>query len=155
MSQLFAVIATVTRPDLGLGALSLAGGSRSVPGYEIIAWGPGGVAWRRNVAKNPFVSGEALISAVKDVRMLSLEVMVYGSGMNDLNSRMATLMAAFEQFAYLTTVTVGGAPNGYNCEPADYSVGDNGQWNKFLLAQFMQNVNFTIPCSPIPAVGAV
>lgn len=121
----------------------------------MVGFGPGEITWRRNSKKSPWVSGEQLISAVKDTRTLALSMRTYGSSVSDLLSRMSNMLRMFEQFSYIFTITVNGQFLQYRCQPADYSSGEGGELSKFELDRYTQVTNFSIPSNPIPLLGGI
>lgn len=145
------VTASVTRAELSLSPLSL-----EVPNvYSIIreSLGPGSTGWRRQTATSAYVHGEVLVGAVKSITMASLGVRVYGNSMSVMVSRLNDLIRAFEQFTYDLTVTIDGSTFTWRCQPADYSVGDNGNFQDHHLRAQQQEVHFSIPRHPTPVAG--
>lgn len=143
---------TITRTELALSALEL---SDPGNGYEVISVGPGSTSWRREVAKSPWVHGEALVSAVKDVGIAPLSVRVMGTSAAQKETRLGVLLAAFSQFLYTMTVTINGVGYAWACEPADWSVGEDGEFNKFFEMAHRSEVKLSIPRNPVPTDGVL
>ncbi len=155
MSTILSIAGLVTRPELGLGDLTITGGSKSTPGYDIQSFNTGALSWRKITTHSPFVHGEQLVHAVKDVKTVELSIVVFGSTAADLHSRIATLARAFEQFTYQLSVTMDSVEYRYTCEPADYRAGSGEGFNKFLLAAHQQVMSLQIATSPIPIAGGI
>lgn len=140
----------VTRPELALPDLSL-----NTDRYKIIAegLGPGVVVWDRKYATSPFVHGRYLTNAKKQQGTNILAVRVTGSDKNVVQTHLETLTNAFEQFEYELTTIVEGVTYTYACEPADYTIGNGGAWQRFHLMAYKQEVVFEIPRMPVPVAG--
>lgn len=146
-----AISASITRSELLLAPLSL-----EVPGqYQIMrsTLGPGAISWRRQTASSPFVHGQVLVNAVKDVATSTLGVRVIGGSASSLWSRIDTLLRAFEQFSFDLTVALDGQTFTWRCQAADYSVGESGVFQDFHLRSLQQEVQFSIPRHPTPVAG--
>lgn len=141
----------ITRTELGLGNLALNDDT-----YKIIrgGFGPGEVTWRRQYAQSPFSPGRYLVNAQKDQGALNLAVRVTGSSEDNCLAAMATLVAAMEQFEYDLSMTIGTTTYTYTCEPADYSIGEAGQFQNFHLMAWKQELTAVVPRFPTPVAGA-
>lgn len=151
MSNLNLTIA-VTRTLLALDPLYLDGTGN---GYEIFKLGPGSTSWRKEVVESPYTHGNTLVSAVKDIQNAPLGVRVRGSSAAQLDSRLDTLLDAFSQFSYYLSVVIDGETKVWLCEPADWSVGEDGEFNKFHLMAKIYEVSFDIPRQPVPTSGSI
>lgn len=139
----------VTRTELGSGNLDL-----NTDTYKIITWGPGEVQWERQTVGTPFFSGRYLVNARKVQMESLLGIRVTGLSKAHAQTELGALLAAFEQFEYELSITIEGVEHRYACEPADYSIGEGGQIQKFHLMSYKQEVTFTIPRMPKPVAGA-
>lgn len=143
----------VARAELSLSDLQLSDPSN---GYEVFGVGPGALSWRRESVRSPYINGETLVGAVKDVMSASLGVRIRASSAATLDSRLDTVLDAFGQFTYNVTVVIDGVSRTWKCEPADYSVSEGeGGFNKFNLMNKYHEVSFSIPRQPIPVSGTV
>lgn len=140
----------VSRAELALSNLEL---SDPVNGYNVISVGPGSTSWRRETAKSPWVHGEVLINAVKDVGIVPLGVRVFASSAATKETRLGALLAAFSQFEYVMTITINGVAYAWSCQPADWSIGENGSFDKFYEMVHQTEVSLSVPRVPVPSVG--
>lgn len=123
--------------------------------YRVVSAGPGATTWRRETVQSPFIHGEALIGAVKEQGSMNLKVRVYGTTDSNLASRVATLLAAFEQIEYTITFTVNSVAWGtWVCQPADYAPGaSNDGLDPWGLRAKQQEYSFVIPRNPLQSAG--
>lgn len=140
--------ATITRTELALSTLNLNSG-----GYKVIAWGPGETIWRRSTVASAFIDGRFLVSAVKDQTSMLMAVRATGSSKADCMSKMGALIDAFEQFTYTLSAVIDGTTFSYSCEPADWSWGDSGEFQKFHNEAYKQEATFMIPRFPNQLAG--
>lgn len=112
-------------------------------------FGPGEVSHRRVQAESPYVAGKMLVHSVKDQQTGTLKIRVEGSSQSQLYSRMETLAEAFEQFSYTLSLYINGVLYSYQCDAADYAVGDNGQIDDLFLRSNMQMMTFQVAHKPI------
>lgn len=145
------ITGTITRTELALADLAF----QDAGVYQVVSAGPGALGWRREVATSPYVHGETLVSAVKDVGRAPLVVRALGTSASQLDTRIAALVRAFEQFSYSITLTIDGVVKTWTCEPADYAPGDSGTLDKFGLMAKMQEIHFDIPRHPVPVAGSM
>lgn len=147
---------SVDRTSLSLSDLEL-----EQPGkYRVVAFGPGLLSRRRDVARSPFVDGEVLLSTTKDVMNLYLDVRCYGSTWAALEANIAELLAAFDQFEYTLKTSFGDPTDlsadriltNYLCQPADYGPSGGGL-DPFHMRAKQQVYSFLIPRNPNPTVG--
>lgn len=122
-------------------------------GYDIDGIGPGAKSFRRNTVQSPYVPGRFITDIVADYQTAVLDVWVGGSSGSQLQTRVGTLLTAFEQFTYTLQVVIDGATYSWTCEPADSAVGQAGAFEEWDLGAFGQEVHLTIPRSPIPVAG--
>jgi len=142
----------VSRAELALSNLEL---NDPANGYDVISVGPGSTSWRRETVKSPWVHGETLINAVKDVGIAPLSIRVMGSSAAQKETRLGALLAAFSQFNYVQTVTINGVGYAWACQPADWSVGDDGEFEKFFEMTHRSQVKLSIPRYPVPSDGVL
>jgi hypothetical protein len=123
-------------------------------GYEVVAYGPGASNLRRQTVESDDVSGRVLIAWAEDVMLGKVTVRVKGSGLDQVKTRVDTLVGWFRQVDYTLTATVastqaaGNWTETWTCEPADYEVGDGGMLDEIGLYNRQQLVSFTWPHAP-------
>lgn len=141
---------SVTRTELSLPDLTL-----NTDTYKIMrdGWGPGVVSMRRQKVSSPYVHGDFATSLVKEQVEVPLGIRVTGSGYTDCWNKVGTLLRAFEQFKYTLAIVIEGTTFTYECEAADYSVGDGGMFQNFHFMAYKQEVKFLIPRRPNPTTG--
>lgn len=143
----------VTRTELGLAELAL---EDPVNGYSIVRMGPGAASWRRETVTSPYCHGDTLVAAVRDAQIAPLTVRVRADTPTTLDTRLATLLEAFSQYEYYTgIITDGAVSKQWRCSPADWSVGESGEMNKFHLMSNIYEVTFSIPRQPIQIAGSI
>ncbi len=130
------------------------------PAYEVVSGGPGDISWRRATVDSPYVHGSLLVSAVKDLEYAPLSIRVRGSSDDQVDDRLAVLLAAFSQFAYYLYWDLGSgvAQKKWACQPADWSYDSSqgqGTFDKHRLIAKMYEVTFNIPRHPQPITGSV
>lgn len=148
MPDLITTTATISRDLMSLDPLELT----PEGGYFIQrdGFGPGEISWRRNRAQSPFVMGQVLVHAVKDLQISTLKVRVEADTESELYFRMSRMCQAFDQFRYELVVQISSGIYTYQCEAADYSIGDNGNIQDLNLRSLTQTVTFSIPHAPKP-----
>lgn len=134
--------------EYGLGDLNI-----TPPAYNIVSFGPGATAFRRQTVQSQYAEGEALTHAVKDIMTSVLVVRVRGNTPAQQRSRLVALTRAFEQLAYELEIVIDGQVSRYACQAADWAVGADGIYNKFLLMARQEEVAFNIPRQPTPVEG--
>lgn len=136
----------ITRSELALSPLAFTPAN----GYFIQrdSFGPGESSNRTTYVESPYVIGKTMTHAVKDHQTLSLTVRVQGTDHADMISKMTTLCEAFEQFNYTLTVVIDGISYTYDCDTADYSVGDSGNLKDLWIRSATQLVAFDVPHKP-------
>lgn len=147
---------TISRTELALPALQL----WDPPDYFVLddSFGPGQQTKRRETVQSPWVHGRFATSIVKDVQVATMAVQVTASSEAGLATRIAALLAAFDQFTFYLTATQHGLGTfSWVCESADYAVGPGGAINDFDLktTPYGQVVTASIPRSPIAALGII
>ena len=124
-------------------------------GYEVVSYGPGGSALRRQTVDSDDVPGRVLVAWTQDVQLGKVAVRVKGSDLSVVDSRMSTLIGWFRQTSYTLTATIastqaaGNKVETWTCEPADYEIGDGGMLDEIGLYNRQQLVTFTWPHSPV------
>jgi hypothetical protein len=138
---------TVTRTYLSLSNLVIAPSA----GYYIQrdGFGPGEVIHRKNQVSSIYLAGSYQTHAVKDQQTTTLKVRVQGSDQSQLYTRMETLAVAMEQFNFTLKLYINGVAYQYDCDTADYSVGDTGNVQDLWLRSDTQIMTFQIPHKPI------
>ena len=149
MSGTLTTEGSITRTELSLSPLAIT----PAGGYYIqrSGFGPGETLWRRAEAESPYVRGKYQTHAVKDQETSTLKIRVEDVSEAGVYSRMDTLAKAFEQFSYTLTITIGGQAFVYECDCADYSIGDAGNVDDLWIRSNTQIMTFQIPHKPIDA----
>lgn len=142
------ITARVTRPALGLGDLDI----NDHTSYVIA--GPsamsGTVMWDRKQVNAPWVDGDITVARRRQNVMENLSIYVKGSSQADMDTKIATLIAAFTQDRYGLQIIIGSANHAWDCEAADYTVSLDTVHFHALYAQ----VTFAIPRKPVALSGA-
>lgn len=115
--------------------------------------GPGAVSWRKNTVASPFSYGRFVVSQVQDVVTMSVAVRVRAASHDWMDYYVSQLVDAFEQFSYTFTYSIDGVSHSYQCEAADWAVGDSGQYDDLMGLSYNQIVTFTVPRHPLPVSG--
>jgi hypothetical protein len=103
-------------------------------------------------ADSPYVAGKQLVLATPDNSTLDLRVLIDGSSMADLETKVATLITAVrQQLTFTVQVNFDAASYAWNCFTADYSVA----WNQLYLFGFLLPVYLTMARDPTPLLGPV
>lgn len=110
--------------------------------------GPGAVSWRRDTVTSPYVGGDVLVHAVKDVQVIPVNLRVVGTTAEDLHTKIQTLTDAVSQFSYTVTAVIDNVEYEWTCQPADWSVGSSGAWMDMHLRSLTQPVTLSIPRQP-------
>ena len=136
----------ITRTELALGNLAF----NPTNGYYIArdSWGPGEVSHRSVYTSSPYVIGQTLVHSVKDLQTSTLRVRVKGDDQAEMMTRLEALCVAFEQFNYTLTIIINGVTYAYDCDTANYSVGDGGNLQDLWLRSNTQMVAFEVPHKP-------
>lgn len=137
---------TISRTELALSPLAFTPAN----GYFIQrnGFGPGEVSNRKTYVQSPYVIGQQLVHVVKDLATSSLTVRVQGSSHSDMIDKLEVLCEAFEQFNYTLTIVIDGISYVYDCDTADYAIGDGGQLDDMWLRSDTQLVTFDVPHKP-------
>jgi hypothetical protein len=142
------VVARVSRTLLGQGDLDINDHtSYALAGPSIFQ---GQVQWQRNSSGAPWVDGEITWERHRTNSTEPLTVYAKGSSLSDLDSKIATLHAAFFQDRYTLQVIVGGANHAWDCETADVSA---VQYDTAHVASLYVAITYSIPRKPIPLAG--
>ena len=134
---------TVTRDELALADLTVSRAN----GYSIVkeGIGPGRSTWRRITTTSPWVHGNQLVHAVREAPSMQVAVRVTGTSHSNLWTRINTLTDAFSQFDYDLTFTIEGVTFTWDrCQPADFSVGNDGQIDDRMIRSLKQEVRFLV-----------
>ena len=155
MTTTLAVACTITRQEVPGGPLADLNLEDNT-NYKLIGVGPGAIEWDRQYATSRFVHGEYLTNAVKRQGTLPLSVRVKGGTQAIVNTNLAALLRALEQFTYSISVTIEGISYKWNCDPADYNVDENnGEFSKFHRLAKQTIVTAQVPRHPTPAIGSI
>ena len=138
---------TITRTWLSLSDLSIAPSA----GYYIQrdGFGPGETSFRKTQVSSIYVAGTYMTHAVKDQQTSTLKIRIQGSNQSDLYTKMDNLAKAMEQFSFILRLYINGVLYQYDCDTANYSVGDAGNVQDLWLRQNTQIMSFEIPHKPI------
>lgn len=117
-------------------------------GYDVLSAGPGVDAIRLISAQSDFHDGSVLIGYVLDDTTAPLKVRVYGDSQADLESKIASLRAAFRQWHYTITETRGAFSRVWHCKPSAVTEGSGGVWDAMLLGLHWQDVNIAVTREP-------
>lgn len=133
----------VTRKSLGLSSLQLwQVGKFYLPEGT---FGPGETAQRRLTSESPMVAGRYAYSIVEDQRMGNLAVHVMAPSEGTLAARVQEVVTAMTQFRYALTWQWNGLSGSWQCESADWALGQSGILDEDWLAGNQQAVFFTVP----------
>lgn len=121
--------------------------------YRIVSINPGPLIWVRNEVSAPYVHGRVLVNAIKDNPITEIVIRTYGASAAAVESNLAALLRAFEQFRYRLGITIDGVAHEWYCQPAEYAPA-NDDWSKFELIARHQTYRFVIPREPTPIAGA-
>lgn len=124
-------------------------------GYSIVSLGPGATSWRRETVKSPWVHGETLVGAVMDAQVAPLTVRVFAATAATKATRLDAMLDAFSQFEYALAVVINGVVYNWICQPADWSIGDSGEFSKYHEMAHISEVALSIPRNPVPSVGII
>lgn len=148
------MVAVVSRPQLGLADLNINDHVNFILSSSSIFSGT--VSWRRNQAQSPFVEGQVLVSAVRDLvqDQIAIEVMAgktgsVSAGHSGLQANLKTLIDAFSQYNYNLSVQWDTIPYTYACQPADYTI----DWTGGRAQAQQLQVKFNIFRSPVAVQG--
>lgn len=151
------VLATVTVGDLSGSFTTMKIDDKtdsSVP-YSLIrdGIGPGQMTWRRTTVQSPYLHGRFVVNTVKDTPQVNVNIRVKGTTYAWMAYYTENLLEAFEQRSYQLAITIDGENHTWLCEPADYSVGDAGQFQDLGFRSHQQEVHLVVPRYPIPFAG--
>ncbi|QZN86875.1 hypothetical protein [Cellulomonas sp. C5510] len=113
--------------------------------FELIGVGFGGRTWRRTTVEGKYQHGRALVGAVLDTTVLTVQVRCLGSSWIAAQNRVTELMAAVSPFDYQVTVEIEGHVSTVHCEPADVTPASGDVIDKFRAMQSMQEYTLTMP----------
>lgn len=139
-------IAKVSRPVLGENDLYINTSNYRLVGPNIMG---GTVQWDRKTVSSPWVDGDITVSRRRGNVQDNISVYVTGTSQANLQSNIATLIAAFTQNRYTLQIQIGDATYAWDCETADYSI----QMDTVHFHARYVVVTFTIPHKPALLVG--
>lgn len=143
---------------LGRSSLSLADLQLWDPPNLIVAgdsFGPGPQTLRRTTISSPFVRGRFPIDVVADTQDAPMTLQVLGSTGADLSSRVGVVLAAFSQWSYTLAYNFDGIIGSWQCEAADYTVGEAGRFEDIDTVFHAVQILLTIPHDPLPLTGVI
>lgn len=132
----------VTRTDLGLGNLQLSQAGR----YYLPdgTFGGGETAQRRITAEGPQVKGRYPSSIVEGSRTGNMSVHVIAT-LATLQASIEEVVDAMTQFRYMLAWQFDGLSGTWQCETADWALGESGTLDAGFLQMNTQIVHFTVP----------
>jgi len=149
------IVVHATLDTTALGTLKIDDKTDATVPYSLVRGGigPGGLTWRKTTVTSPFVSGRVVVHEVKDAVPDTLKVRVRGSTTDWLDYYIYQLTQYFESFNFRLTLNVDGVVHSWNCESADWAVGDAGAYQDMELRSHTQIVTASFMRDPIPLVG--
>lgn len=140
----------VTRDELSEADLPLV----SAGVCEVVSYAPGGVTKRRARSKSATVKGGIQRASVADIRQVDLTLRIFGSTKAALDTNVATYQAAFDQFSYQLSITLGNGTVLWQCDDAEWDLA-GGEVDKYRLMATpkRQLWVFHIPVQPDPVSG--
>lgn len=133
----------VTREYLGLGDLQLWQDGKFI--LPEGTFGAGQTGQKRITAENNLVKGRYATSIVEGQRSANLSVHVLAYAIDDLQPLVEEVIAALTQFDFTLQYQWGGLGGTWQCEAADWMVGEAGVINEGWLKVFSQPLYFVIP----------
>lgn len=113
--------------------------------FELIGVGFNGRTWRRTTVEGKYQHGRALVGAVLDTRVLTVQVRCTGETWVAVQNRLQELMTAVSPMAYQVTVEIEGHVETVTCEPADVTPASGDVIDKFRAMARMQEYTLTMP----------
>jgi hypothetical protein len=113
--------------------------------FELIGVGFNGRTWRRTTVEGKYQHGRALVGAVLDTRVLTVQVRCAGATWVAVQNRLQELMTAVSPMAYQVTVEIEGHVETVTCEPADVTPASGDVIDKFRAMARMQEYTLTMP----------
>lgn len=128
-------------------------------GYDVVSIARGDKVWRRQTVTSPWVAGRMVTQAVLDSMTAVVTVRARSTTWSGLQTLMNTLVAAFENPAFVLSVNLGGGiVEKWMCEMADSSIapagssgqaGSGSQYDQDELMNWRQTIVLSAPRSPI------
>ena len=112
---------------------------------------PATVIYRRAQVTSPFVEGRFTTNRVLDAVEATMEIDVLGSSHSNLQSNIASLVAAFSADTYVISITIDGATYSWDCEAADYAM----LWAHERMHALRVPMRFAFQRQPTPAGGPI
>lgn len=132
----------VTRTELGLANLQL-----SQEGLYYLpdgSFGPGETSQRRVTSESPQVNGRYPSSIIEGSRSGNVSVHVL-SDLSNLQANVQTVITAMTQFRYTLAWQFDGLSGTWQCEKADWSLGESGTLDVRFLEVHTQKIHFVVP----------
>lgn len=142
------VTAKVSRTLQGSSDLNINDGTNYVLAGPTIFQGQ--VNWQRNATGAPWVDGEVTWERHRSNSVEPLTVYVKGSSMDDLETKIGDLHAAFFQDRYTLQIVVNNVQHAWDCECADVT---QVQYDTTHVKAMYVAVTYSIPRKPIPLAG--
>lgn len=133
---------SISREELSLSPLLL--GCDTPYGISRSGIGPGEVSFRRQSATSIFVPGSTLVHRVEDQRTSTLKVNIKAASKAQLFGLINDLCDAYSQFTFRIDIDIAGYTESWQCDSADWAVGDGGQWNDLEIRSNRQSVVATV-----------
>jgi hypothetical protein len=90
---------------------------------------------------------------VKDSVGSTVSVRVRAPSYDWMDYYIQQLVETFEQLSYVLTFTINGVTHQWNCEAADWALGNGGQLQDLEAMSWTQVVKFSIQRNPVPLAG--
>lgn len=133
----------VARTALGLGNLQLwQSGKYILPEGT---FGAGEMTQRRITSESPMVAGRYASSIVEGQRFGNISVHVLSPNEASLQSYVQEVITAMTQFRYTLAWQWRGLSGTWQCEKADWALGETGILHEGWLKVNSQAINFTVP----------
>lgn len=126
------------------GSLTIGGTPR-----ELIAVGVSGRSWRRRIVEGAYQHGRTLVGAVLATPTLTVIVRCTGATWADVATQRRLVEAATSHLAYTAAVTLAGATDTYDCEPADITYLDGPTLDGWHVRACVQDLTLQIPIRPV------
>lgn len=132
----------------GAGGISIGHGSSDYKLGEGL--NVGSRVFSRQRAGSAFTDYGVLVGAKAEMTEMKVPVIIFGDSMGDLETLMGPLVLAFERWTYNVQYIPDavGAPAvvyEWECEKADWAIGDAGEINRAHHRNFAQQINFIVP----------
>ena len=141
------LVGLITRTALSLADLDLNDHVNFILGVPFLG---GQGRYTRNSQGGTYMDGEVTVNRRLPNIVENIVVEVRGGTWGEVETNVATLVAAFKQDSYQLKLTVNGTQHNYQCEAADWSY----DLSTGRVASNMPKFIFEVPRRPIPLVGS-